>query len=43
MEYFQQCSMFSRQYSYIKASLVPKFQNLWTFPKLPKKFKLKKY
>ena len=43
MEHFQQCSMISRQYSYIKASIVPNFQNLWTLPKLPKKFKLKNY
>ena len=40
MEYFQECSMISRQYSYIKASLVPKFQNLWTFPKFPKNCQL---
>ena len=43
MEYFQQCSMISRQYSYIKASIVPNFQNLWTLPKLPNKFELKNY
>ena len=43
MEYFQQCSMISRQYSYIKASIVPKFENLWTLPKLPPKIKLKTY
>ena len=43
LEYFQQCSMISRRDSFIKASVVPNFQNLWTLPKLPQKIELKNY